>query len=169
MTESFTNFGVNGENERKQDKENITIANYQQLAMRTCLPSCKNEDYAEYGYQSEVFELHSKIWGYKAKKVRGDSEEKLAEIERGIIDEIGDCFWFLALKCSLGRMSFEKIYKAKHKDLKGAEIAIKACIDALISFSKHWETLPLTCMRANIKKLSSRAERGVLKGNGDSR
>lgn len=153
----------------KQKKEIISIANYQKLAMRTCLPSCKNEDYAYWGYLSETHELRAKINGYKAKYVRGDSEDKLAEVEKGIIEEIGDCFWFLALRCTLFKMSFEKIYKSKAKDLRRGELGIKASIDWLIDQCKHWETLPLTCMRANIKKLSSRAERGVIKGNGDKR
>ena len=153
----------------KQKKEIVSIANYQKLAMRTCLPSCKNKEYAYYGSLSEYHELLSKICGYKAKKIRGDSEEKLAEVEKSIIDEIGDCFWFIALKCELTKKSFERIYKAQTKDLKGVELDIKSLIDLLKEYCKDLETLPLTCMRANIKKLSSRAERNVIKGNGDDR
>ena len=155
--------------QKKQKKEIVTIANYQKLAMRTCLPSCKNNDYAQYGHLSEFYELQSKYYGYKAKKIRGDSEEKLAEIEKSIIDEIGDCFWFIALKCALFKRSFEKIYKSKVTDLDEHERQLKSEIDCMKGHCKHWRTLPLACMRKNIAKLSSRKARGVLKGNGDSR
>ena len=154
----------------KQKKEIVTISNYQKLAMRTCLPACKNKDYAQLGHLSEFYELQSKYYGYKAKKIRGDSEEKLAEIEKSIIDEIGDCYWFIALKCHLSKISFETLYKSKITDLRGAvEIDLKQNIETLKSICKRFQTLSLTCMRANIAKLSSRKARGVLKGNGDSR
>lgn len=155
--------------QKKQKKEIVTIANYQKLAMKTCLPSCKNKDYAQYGHRSEYYELHSKIWGYKAKKIRGDSEEKLAEVKKSIIDEIGDCFWFIALKCTLAKKSFERIYKSQMKDIKDTDLDIRCMIDVLKEHCKEWEVSPLTCMKRNIAKLSSRKERGVLKGNGDKR
>ena len=154
----------------KQKKETVTIANYQQLAMRTCLPSAKNKDYAYWGYKSEYAELESKLYGRKAKQIRGDSEDKLVELERQIIDEIGDCYWFIALKCHLSKISFETLYKSKITDLRGAvEIDLKQNIETLKSICKRFQTLSLTCMRANIDKLSSRKARGVLKGNGDER
>lgn len=153
----------------KQKKEIVSIANYQKLAMRTCLPACKNRDYADFGYWSEWHELQSKIYGYGAKKIRGDSEEKLAEVEKSIIDEIGDCFWFIALKCALNKKYFENIYKMKTKDLKDVELNIKSLVDELKKYCKEWEVSPLTCMKRNIAKLSSRKARGVLKGNGDER
>ena len=153
----------------KQKKEIVTIANYQKLAMRTCLPACKNKDYAYWGSLSEYHELQAKICGYKAKKIRGDSIEKLAEVKQSIIDEIGDCFWFISLQCTLAKKSFEHFYKMKIKDLNDIELNIKNHTDDLKKYCKEWEVSPLTCMIANIKKLSSRAERGVLKGNGDER
>ena len=153
----------------KQKKEIVTISNYQKLAMRTCLKSCKNKDYAYLGSLSEYHELQSKICGYKAKKIRGDSIEKLAEVKQSIINEIGDCFWFIALQCTLAKKSFEHIYKMKIKDLNDIELGIKIHTDDLKKYCKEWEVSPLTCMKRNIAKLSSRAERGVLKGNGDSR
>jgi hypothetical protein len=154
----------------KQEKEIVTIANYQKLAMRTCLPKCKNKDYAYWGYKSEFAELESKRYGLKAKTIRGDSAEKLAQVEKNIIDEIGDCFWFIALKCTLAKKSFEKLYKMKIADVKGViELELKQSIEALKSICKTYDTFPLTCMRSNIAKLTSRAERGVIKGNGDER
>ena len=155
-----------------KSKEIVTLKNYTTLAMRTCLPSCKNKEYAIWGYNSEWHELQSKLYGYKAKKIRGDSEEKLSEIEKQIIDEIGDCFWFIALKCTLAKLNFEHIYKTKSKDLinlTNEELNIKSKIDSLREICKDWETAVLTCLRANIKKLSSRKERGVITGNGDYR
>lgn len=156
--------------QKKQNKEIVTIANYQKLAMRTCLPSCKNKEYAYYGYRSEFNELQSKLYGYKAKKVRGDSEEKLAEVEKSIIDEIGDCFWFVALKCTLAKLNFEKIYKSKTASLSEAiDLDLKYRIEGLKSICNTHIIKPLDCMKRNIAKLSSRAERGVITGNGDKR
>lgn len=154
---------------QKTKKEIVSIANYQKLAMRTCLSSCKNKDYAQYGHRSEYYELQSKICGYKAKKIRGDSEEKLAEVEKSIINEIGDCFWFIALKCTLAKKSFERIYKSQMKDIKDPDLDIRYMIDVLKEHCKEWKVSPLTCMKRNIAKLSSRAERNVIKGNGDDR
>ena len=154
---------------QKTKKETVTIANYQQLAMRTCLPACKNKDYAYWGSLSEYHELQSKISGYKAKKIRGDSIEKLAEVKQSIINEIGDCFWFISLQCTLAKKSFEHIYKMKIKDLNDIELGIKSHTDDLKKYCKEWKVSPLTCMKKNIDKLSSRKARGVLKGNGDER
>ena len=137
--------------------------------MRTCLKQCRNSEYAHFGSLSEFYELQSKLYGYKAKKVRGDPEKKLVEVEKAILDEVGDCFWFIALKCEIGKVSFEKIYKAKAKVLEGLEAQLKNDIEALKSCCKSWETAPITCLKANIEKLASRAERGVIQGNGDDR
>ena len=37
----------------KQKKEIVTIGNYQKLAMRTCLKSCKNTDYADFRQENK--------------------------------------------------------------------------------------------------------------------
>ena len=156
--------------QKKQKKEIVTISNYQKLAMRTCLPSCKNKEYAYWGFKSEYAELESKMYGLKAKQIRGDSEEKLDEIEKSIIDEIGDCFWFIALQCVLFKKSFEKLYKIKTTSVNGSiELDIKQHIEVLKSLCLVYMLQPINCMKRNIAKLSCRKERGVLKGNGDDR
>lgn len=143
----------------------ITIKNYQKHAMRTCLPSAFNKRYAYYGFLSEMHELCAKKYGLKAKEIRGDSEEKLAEIKEQIKDEIGDCFWFIALACELFEHKlvefFDNKIQASNEWTNGFDEIIRICKDLKIT--------PLECMQRNIDKLASRQQRGVLKGNGDSR
>ena len=154
----------------KQKKERVSIKNYQKLAMRTCMKSCRNKDYAYWGHKSEYAELESKLYGFKAKKIRGDSEEKLAELKHQIVEELGDCFWFVALKCTLAKKPFEKLYKCKETDANGAvEIDLKQYIECLKSWCRIQKITPLKCMQMNINKLASRKERGKITGNGDER
>lgn len=147
------------------EKEKITIENYQEHAMKTCLPSAFNKRYAYYGFLSEMHELRAKEYGLKAKEIRGDSEEKLAEIKEQIKDEIGDCFWFIALACELFEHKlvefFDNKIQVSNEWTNGFDEIIKICKDLKIT--------PLKCLQRNIDKLASRAERGVLKGSGDNR
>ena len=144
----------------------ITINNYQENAMRTCLPSCKNKDYAYYGYISEWYEYRSKIYGYFAKKIRGDSEEKLTQVKEQIKDELGDCFWFIALKCELAGLDFAEMYRLKNAlvDSDIAEEMLK-----IVSACQGCKFEVEDVLQRNIEKLASRAERGVITGNGDNR
>jgi hypothetical protein len=144
----------------------ITIDNYQLLAMRTCLPSCRNKEYAYYGYISEWHEYRSKVYGYFAKKIRGDSEEKLLQVREQIKGELGDCFWFIALKCELEGIDFAEIFRLKtaitNSDIAEEKLKItSACLGCKMDV--------LDVLQYNIDKLASRAERGVIKGNGDER
>ena len=93
----------------------VKISTYQKLAMRTCMPSCRNVDYDFLGLCSEIHELKAKIAGYYAKEIRGDSnlEEKI----KGIAEEVGDCFWFVALGCEIYSLSFSKNLFSKPKIL----------------------------------------------------
>ena len=153
----------------KQKKEIVSIKNYQKLAMRTCMKSCRNKYYALYGFYSEKYELLAKINGYKAKKIRGDKDLSYEPIWQ----EIGDCFWFLALKCQLNKTSFEKLYKAKrpyvNSEIKRDEYPIIEGIDTMKSLCKSYNTTPLKCMQMNFDKLASRKARGKITGNGDFR
>ena len=112
-----------------------------------------------------MHELRAKKYGLKAKEIRGDSEEKLAEIKEQIKDEIGDCFWFIALQCEL----------LEHKLVEFFDNKIQASnewtngFDEIIRICKELKITPLECMQRNIDKLASRAERGKIKGNGDKR
>ena len=153
----------------KQKKERVTISNYQKLAMRTCMKSCCNKEYADFGFLSEQHEFLAKKYGYKAKQIRGDKDLSYDSIWQ----EIGDCFWFLALRCQLNKISFEYIFKTSinkiTKEKKHIYSDVKIDIEALKSYCKDYKTTPLKCMQMNIDKLASRKERGKITGNGDNR
>lgn len=144
----------------------ITIDNYQEHAMRTCLPSCKNKEYAYYGYISEWHEYRAKVYGYFAKKIRGDSEEKLLQVREQIKGELGDCFWFIALKCELEGVDFAEIFRLKTA-ITNSDIAEEML--KITSACQGCKFDVLDVLQYNIDKLASRAERGVIKGNGDER
>ena len=84
--------------------EEVTIKNYQELAMRTCLPSAKNWEYCYCLIASEIGEAFGK-WGKKFRDGEFDKDK--------LTDELGDVFWGLALACELGGYSFEEfeLYK----------------------------------------------------------
>lgn len=157
--------------------EEVTVKNYQEMAMRTCLPSAKNWEYCYCLIASEIGEAFGK-WG----KLFRDGEfdkEKLA-------DELGDVFWGVALACELGGYSFEELWGFDYN---------KPYLDVMFSSPNYfkdwswnikkedaWRTLvftktfakqcgidPLDCLKRNIAKLADRQERGVIKGNGDNR
>ena len=161
--------------------EEVTIKNYQQLAMRTCLPSAKNWEYCYCLIASEIGEAFGK-WGKKFRD--GDfDKDKLA-------DELGDVFWGVALACELGGYSFEELWEDE-KNISFLKIRFTTPV-----YFKHWawfhgksfdyiEVLkyllyaktfaeecgidPLDCLKRNIAKLAGRKERGTIGGNGDER
>lgn len=148
--------------------EKITIENYQQHAMKTCLPSAKNTDYCDWGYRAEQAEMKAKIYGFHAKQIRDGADfDKQKHIDR-ISDEIGDVFWFIALMCELSTVSFSTcFYNAKYNHADGRYERI--CISDLLEICKDFKIDPVKCLQRNIDKLASRAERGVIKGSGDNR
>lgn len=126
----------------------MTLNEYQQEAMATCMPTCDNIVYMGFNLSAEVGELMGKI----AKAIRHDtlrisnsskhasntnlvidshriSEEQMNEIKK----ECGDIAWMLAGVCDV--LGF---------DLEGV------------------------CQQ-NLDKLASRKRRGVIDGNGDNR
>lgn len=157
--------------------EEVTIKNYQQLAMRTCLPSAKNWEYCYCLIASEIGEAFGK-WGKQFRDGSFD-KDKLA-------DELGDVFWGLALACELGGYNFEELWEIKG-DKPYLEIMFPTpdyfmdwtwgleekdvwkYLAYAKTFSKQCDIDPLECLRRNIAKLHSRAERGELGGNGDER
>ena len=161
------------------EKETVTIANYQKLAMRTCLPSAKNWDYATHNYRAELFELLAKIESFHAKKIRDGADFDEAKYLDKIKDEIGDCCWQLALICELRYDQFKSNYEYKtHFKLYAFVMSMnfKLCLyDVLSEFARIDFIVRMfdfdinDILQRNIEKLASRAERGVLKGNGDSR
>ena len=158
--------------------EEVTIKNYQELPMRTCLPSAKNWEYCYCLIASEIGEAFGK-WGKKFRDGSFD-KEKLA-------DELGDVFWGVALACELGGYSFAELleehyvkdyldlgfYSPKRFFTSQPNFLFKWEICDCISFAKTFAEEcgidPLECLRRNIAKLAGRKERGTIGGNGDER
>ena len=161
------------------ENKKITIENYQQNAMRTCLPSARNWDYATHNYKAELFELLAKIESFQAKQIRDGADFDKAKYLDKIKDEIGDCYWQLALICELRNEQFKSNYEDKpvlnlYDFVMGMDF--KSCIGGVWSeFSRIDFIIRMfdfdinEILQRNIDKLASRAERGVIKGNGDER
>lgn len=127
----------------------MTLNEYQEKAMTTCMDSCFNLPYMLFNLQAEVGEISGKV----AKLIRKDyltfgaynehmfsdqmaedlSEDEYTEIENAILEECGDALWQLAGLC----------------DVFG------------------WRLNDVA--QSNIDKLASRKERGVIDGSGDNR
>ena len=166
------------------EKEKVTIENYQELAMKTCLPSAKNCAYAHFGMLAEVRELEAKLVGAKAKEIRDDDFDKI-KAKNAIVDEIGDCYWFIALMCELTDYKFSEVFWNRVIALKMSWTFYRKSLKFIPSIKKSYELwntisklqtlvfvlgLPLNdILQRNIDKLASRAERGKIKGNGDER
>lgn len=157
--------------------EEVTVKNYQQLAMRTCLPSAKSWEYCYCLIASEIGEAFGK-WG---KLFRDGSFDK-----DKLTDELGDVFWGLALACELGRHSFANVWEnaVDYYDLdisfftpairdaysiKMHTLKVSRAMGFAKNFAKCVGIDPLECLKRNISKLADRQERGVIKGNGDER
>lgn len=178
--------------------KNISISNYQELAMGTCLKTCKNKDYWHFGIKSEICELIGKVEGLRAKKIRGDeiTQDKIDAIK----DEIGDVFWFAALGCALfakkgDKNAFARVYKLTDANVQKEALLVhsysldeelyiyrldeefyihglEVCalyISTVKRIAAELGIKPYDCLVRNIKKLYSRKERGVIKGDGDKR
>lgn len=122
----------------------MTLNEYQQRAMRTCMPTCDNISYSVTGLTAEVGEINDKLAKWVRKGIARITDNELvfsnsvspqerAELIESLCYEISDVQWFVAhIARQLGR------------DLE--EIGQK-----------------------NLDKLASRAKRGVIDGNGDNR
>lgn len=154
--------------------EEVTVKNYQELAMRTCLPSAKNWEYCYCLIASEIGEAFGK-WG---KQFRDGSFDK-----DKLTDELGDVFWGVALACELYGKRFEDCWSRSYNlDFLPIEIktpnrffqsGLRLNMLFVLSFAKTFAAEcgidPLECLKRNIAKLADRQERGVIKGNGDER
>lgn len=154
--------------------EEVTIKNYQELAMRTCLPSAKNWEYCYCLIASEIGEAFGK-WGKKFRDGDFDKDK--------LTDELGDVFWGVALGCELYGKSFEDLWsRSCNLDFLPIEVktpdrffksGLRLNMLFVLSFAKTFAEQcgidPLDCLRRNIAKLADRQERGVIKGNGDNR
>ncbi len=157
--------------------EEVTVENYQELAMQTCLPSAKNWEYCYSLIASEIGEAFGK-WGKKFRDGEFDKEK--------LTDELGDVFWGVALACELGGYDFEELWGKKKKkpyieimypcpicfiDWEWAleEKEVWKYLAYAKTFAKECGINPLDCLKRNIAKLADRQARGVIKGNGDER
>lgn len=154
--------------------EEVTVKNYQELAMRTCLPSAKNWEYCYCLVASEIGEAFGK-WGKKFRDGEFDKEK--------LTDELGDVFWGVALGCELYGKSFEDLWsRSCNLDFLPIEVktpdrffksGLRLNMLFVLSFAKTFAEEcgidPLNCLKRNIAKLADRQERGVIKGNGDER
>lgn len=157
--------------------EEVTVKNYQELAMRTCLPSAKNWEYCYCLIASEIGEAFGK-WGKKFRDGEFNKDK--------LTDELGDVFWGIALACELGGYSFEELWRFDEKEhftdimfpIPSSSIDWEWRLDKerickyLIfakTFAEQCGIDPLECLRRNIAKLADRQKRGVIKENGDER
>lgn len=110
----------------------MTLNEYQQRAMTTCLPSCENDCYMLFGLVEEVGELCGKV----SKAIRREQivindcninvphREQEAELNTNIKSELGDVLWMLAGFCrtmgwsleDVARANLEKLAKRKETD-----------------------------------------------------
>lgn len=117
----------------------MTLNEYQERAMSTCMESCDNHAYMLMGLVGEVGELFSKL-------AKGIRKEKIGMVydnfsdygwtpqdEHDLKSEVGDCAWFIAGICKTFGWALEDV------------------------------------CQENLDKLASRRERGVIDGNGDNR
>lgn len=119
----------------------MTLNEYQEQAMSTCMKSCENDAYMMLNLVGEVGELASKL----AKDIRKDKaaiqENYLVIYEdeymwmryKEYMKEAGDILWQLAGLCKIFGWTLEQV------------------------------------AQVNLDKLASRKERGVIDGNGDNR
>lgn len=121
----------------------MTLNDYQEKAMVTCLPSCKNDVYAINGLTAEVGEINDKVAKWVRKGIcriesnhivfNTSSEAEATYYRLALAIEVGDCLWFLALLSKTLGYTLDDVAKM------------------------------------NIEKLRDRAMRNVIIGNGDNR
>lgn len=126
----------------------MTLKEYQDRAMTTCMDSCNNFSYMFLNLVGEIGEFASKVAKairknemgvddnclyFKLRNESFDWEEKLAAAEEELKKEAGDILWQLSGLCSVMGWSLEDI------------------------------------AQQNLDKLASRQRRNVIDGNGDNR
>lgn len=121
----------------------MTLNEYQEKAMETCMPSCDNFSYMMLNLVGEVGELASKIAkmqrsGWMNFSKDGDIEPQMSfaewtDFSDELMKEAGDILWQLTGLCKVMGWTLEVVAKG------------------------------------NLEKLASRAKRGVIDGNGDNR
>lgn len=89
----------------KENKE-LTLNEYQDRAMSTCLPACDNIVYMLNGLTAEVGEINDKVAKWVRKGLaridnnylvfNTSDEDVVNGYKHELIKELGDCAWFLA-------------------------------------------------------------------------
>lgn len=98
------------------EREGMSLNDYQQQAMTTCLPSSANDCYMLFGLVEEVGELCGKI----SKAIRKNYVEAInndlfipkeikGELHDAIKSEISDCLWFVAGLCRQFGWTLEEV------------------------------------------------------------
>ena len=121
----------------------MTLNEYQEQAMKTCMETSRNYSYMSGNLSAEVGELQGKVNKAQRKgkllfNRMGDivwigTSEDFAEFDKELMKEAGDVLWQLAGLCAVRGWKLEDV------------------------------------AQGNLDKLASRKERGVIDGNGDNR
>lgn len=138
--ESEARYGVTTICESPENKE-MTLNEYQRLAMTTCMDSCDNISYMLLNLVGEVGEFASKVAKHIRKgeivisnnKIRSYPDTITIRAESDLQKEAGDCLWQLAGLCKVMGWSLEDV------------------------------------ARENLGKLADRKARGVIDSDGDNR
>lgn len=126
--------------------EQITMNGYQEAAMRTCMRTCDNFSYMMLNLVGEVGELASKV----AKDIRrGGVEIGSTRLENDIIPRMPQDEWW----------DRQDEYMAEAGDI----------LWQLSGLCKVMGWSLEDVARANLEKLASRKQRGVIDGEGDNR
>lgn len=122
------------------EKKELTLNEYQRLAMKTCMPTCNNFSYMQLNLAGEFVEFTSKI-GKLIRKGKAHIDNNQIIFHDDVTDEeikairaeLGDCYW----------------------QLNGLVTAM------------GWDANNIC--QENLDKLASRQQRGKIDGNGDFR
>lgn len=144
----------------------MTLDEYQDLAVSTCMQACYCDEYLDLGYIGEVGELAGKL----AKIIRGDV---VKDVE--IMHELGDIAWFIAVKARLHdeRVSLVPVVTCFHDSvynlLNPAPDAFNLKMSTLRNVCEKLGFDFYECLELNVKKLADRRDRGTIIGSGDNR
>lgn len=170
---------INKETESMKFK---TLADYQKEAHKTCMDNCWNEEYLTMGLISEIGEIADKV----KKNIRDNGGEITEKFKADILMECGDVCWYIAefakfLNIDISVFETETEYISMGNRVTWLNYHASSFItdqdpnDVRIMFyeihslAKDFGSSLHEVMVNNIKKLSSRKDRGALHGSGDNR
>ena len=167
----------------------MNLNEYQAQALTTCLPSARSREYLIPGIVAEVGELYGK----RAKSVRDDWAED--RLQHELAFEYGDVAWMTAILLDVeGVHTIWAQHHPRAMSFTGGRVdpfqALLSRVVILANADFHdyvlteaqglWKDLEQHCqtvtgwsfedvLKANLDKLASRQQRGVLTGAGDNR